>query len=317
MSDDGYVPVAATTRSGRRESVHHGAVVGLDEGGEVAFAAGDPDVAIYARSALKPLQAAAMLGAGLDLPDRLLAIVCASHDGRPEHVAAVEEILIAAGLDAGALENTAGLPLEHAAATAVLAGGGGPTAIRHNCSGKHAGMLSTCVVNGWPTAGYLDVEHPLQGAIVGHLADVADAVGGVDGIGIDGCGAPAPVVTLRALAGAIAALAAEGGPVHRAMTGHPAMVGGPQRDVTRLMQLVPGLMAKDGAEGVFVAAVPDGRAVALKVADGANRARLPVMLAALRALAVAVPPSADDLVDPVLGHGRPVGAVCSLVGDAP
>jgi len=313
VTDDGYVPVAATTRSDRRESVHHGAVVGLDCDGSIAFAAGDPDTHVYARSALKPLQSAAMVEAGLDLPDRLLAVVCASHDGRPEHIAAVEEILDRVDLDAGALENTEGLPLDADAAAAVIVSGDGPSAIRHNCSGKHAGMLATCVVNGWPTAGYLDRSHPLQQAITRH---VDAAVDGITGVGIDGCGAPAAIVTLRGLAAAVAALAVDRGRVHRAMTEHPEMVGGPRRDVTRLMQLVPGLMAKDGAEGVFVAAVPDGRAVALKIADGANRGRAPVMLAALRALGVDVPAAAEDeLVEPVLGHGRPVGVVCSLVGD--
>ena len=96
------------------------------------------------------------------------------------------------------------------------------------------------------------------------------------------------------------------------MTAHPELVGGPTRDVTRLMRAVPGLLAKDGAEGVYVAALPDGRTVALKIADGGSRARLPVMLAALRALGVDVP--AGSLVEPVLGHGRAVGQVRSLVG---
>ncbi len=96
------------------------------------------------------------------------------------------------------------------------------------------------------------------------------------------------------------------------MTAHPHLVGGPDRDVTRLMRAVPGLMAKDGAEGVYVAALPDGRAVALKIADGASRARLPVMVAALARLGVDVP--SESLREPVLGHGRDVGSVRALIG---
>jgi L-asparaginase II len=277
-----YVPVAVASRSGTDESVHHGAVVALSPDGSVAWAAGDAQLAIFPRSALKPLQAAAMVGAGLALDDRLLAVVCASHDGRPEHVAAVREVLAGAGLGEDDLDNTPTLPLEVGAAWAVVRAGGGPASITQNCSGKHAGMLATAARNGWPTSGYRDPAHAVQRLI---LDDVARRAGGVS---------------------------VDGHPVHRAMTTCPEMVGGPARDVTRLMQLVPGLLAKDGAEGVEVAALPDGRAVALKIADGGGRARTPVVVAALRSLGVDL--AADALVESVLGHGEPVGSVRSLVG---
>jgi L-asparaginase II len=304
-----YVPIAATTRSGMRESVHHGAVVALAADGSLAWAAGDPDVSVFGRSACKPLQAATMVDAGLAVDDRLLAVVCASHGGRPEHVAAVREILEGVGLTVTALANTPALPLDADAARDIVCAGGGPESITQNCSGKHAGMLATSVINGWPTAGYLDVTHPLQQAIVAY---VDEAACGVRGVGVDGCGAPAPVTSLRGLAAALRQLATERHPVHRAMTGHPEMVGGPGRDVTRLMRLVPGLLVKDGAEGVQVAALPDGRAVAVKVADGGARARTPVTIAALRSLGVDI--AADAISEPVLGHGQPVGEVQALVG---
>jgi L-asparaginase II len=304
-----YVPVAATSRSGIDESVHHGSVVALAADGSVAWSAGDVGAGVYGRSAIKPLQAAAMVGAGLALDDRSLAVVCASHDGCPEHVATVQAILAGAGLDVTDLANTPGLPLEPDAARDVVRVGGGPESITQNCSGKHAGMLATCVINGWPTAGYLDPGHPLQRLIVARVA--ADA-GGVSGIGVDGCGAPAPVTSLVGLARAVRQLAVDGNPVHRAMCGHPEMVGGPRRDVTRLMRLVPGLLVKDGAEGVQVAALADGRALAVKIADGGGRARTPVTIAALRSLGVDV--AVDAVVEPILGHGAPVGAVRSLVG---
>ena len=135
----------------------------------------------------------------------------------------------------------------------------------------------------------MEREHPLQ-------LQVTDTVGQLAGeqcshIGVDGCGLPAHVISLVGLARAYRAIAMadEQGPdglVYSAMTAHPEMVGGDGRDVTEFMQHVPGLMAKDGAEGVYAAALPDGRAVALKVADGGNRARPAVMVAALRALGV-------------------------------
>lgn len=303
-----FVPVAVASRSGFDESVHHGAVVALDADGELAWSAGDPAVVIYPRSALKPLQAAAMVGGGLRLDDRLLAVVCASHDGRVEHLAAVQDILAGAGLDAGDLENTPSLPLGEEARTEAVRTGAAPSPLAHNCSGKHAGMLATCVVNGWPTAGYTDPAHLVQRLIIDHLVGQA---GTVEHVGVDGCGAPAPAISLVALARAVRELAVTGHAVQRAMTSHPAMVGGPTRDVTRLMELVPGLMAKDGAEGVHVAALPDGRTVALKIADGAARARAPVMVSALRSLGVDL--CSDSLVEEIRGQGRRVGHVRSLV----
>jgi L-asparaginase II len=305
-----FVPVAVARRNGCDESVHHGVVLALGADGSVAWAAGDPDLVIYPRSALKPLQAAAMVGAGLALEDRLLAVVCASHDGRPEHLAAVREILAGAGLADADLDNTPTLPLEAEAARSIVCAGGGPASITQNCSGKHAGMLVTAVRNGWPAAGYRDPDHPVQRMI---LADLAERAGPITAVGVDGCGAPAPMLPLVGLARAVRQLAVDGHQVHRAMSGQPKMVGGPARDVTLLMQLVPGLMAKDGAEGVQVAALPDGRAVAVKIADGGGRARTPVMIAALRALGVDV--AADAIVEPVLGHGEPVGRVHALVGE--
>ncbi|MET0146334.1 MAG: asparaginase [Ilumatobacteraceae bacterium] len=304
-----FVPIAATTRSGHDESLHHGAVAVIAADGSLAWSAGDPEVDVYVRSAIKPLQGAAMLAAGLDVEDRLLAVVCASHDGRPEHVAAVEQILAGAGLDVRDLENTPSMALDPSEADEAVRAGRGPSAVADNCSGKHAGMLATAVANGWPTAGYIDADHPVQRVILGEL-DLR--VGPVRHVGIDGCGAPAPVVALGGLARGVRRLAVDGHPVYRAMTMFPEMVAGPTRAATRLMRLVPGLVAKDGAEGVFVVALPDGRAVAVKVADGARRAAGPVVVAALRSTGVDL--AADALGAPILGHGEPVGSVRSLVG---
>ena len=309
MDAGAFVPIAVTDRSGFDESVHHGAVVALGPNGAVVWSAGDPDVVVYPRSALKPLQAAAMVQLGLVVPDAQLALVCASHDGCPEHVALVRELLATGGLTEHHLANTATLPLNTGAAEDLVRLGVGPSPILHNCSGKHAGMVVTATTNGWTVEGYCSPDHPLQVAILDHLGAVA---GPLVHVGVDGCGAPAAALALSALARAVRQLAVSAHPTHRAMTAHPHLVGGPDRDVTRLMRAVPGLMAKDGAEGVYVAALPDGRAVALKVADGASRARLPVMLGALARLGVDVP--LDSLRQPILGHGRDVGQVRTLVG---
>jgi L-asparaginase II len=317
MLADAYEPVAITSRSGFDESVHFGALVALGADGTVEFAVGDPSVAVYPRSSNKPMQAVAMVRAGLALPPDLLALVCASHDGTPAHVAAARRILASAGLDDSALANTPDLPLDDAAAEAVLRAGGGRLAVQMNCSGKHSGMVATCVLNDWShDASYLSVDHPLQQRITAAITDLAGET--PPHIGVDGCGAPAHVMSLVGLARCFRSIAtgaagAAGVAVYTAMTTHPEMVGGEQRDVTAFMRHVPGLMAKDGADGVFAVALPDGRAVALKIADGANRARPPLMLAALARLGVATDEVAPLVAEHIRGHGRVVGEVRALL----
>ena len=148
MTEQSFVPLAVADRNGHDESVHFGALVLLDRRGEVLFALGDPHLEIYPRSSLKPLQAWAMVEAGLDLPDDLLALVCASHDGRTLHLDGVRRILASADLDESSLANTPDLPLVADEAERVLLAGGRRTSIQQNCSGKHAGMLATCRHNG-------------------------------------------------------------------------------------------------------------------------------------------------------------------------
>ncbi|MHB1129693.1 MAG: asparaginase [Ilumatobacteraceae bacterium] len=309
-----FVELATTTRSGRDESLHYGAVVTLGMDGSIEHELGDSSVVVYPRSSNKPIQATAMVSAGLALPPRLLALVCASHDGRPEHLAAVREILSTAKLTESALGNTPDFPLNIDASEAVLRRGGIRTALQMNCSGKHAGMLATCVHNDWShDMSYLQFDHPLQQRITQMVFELSGEQ--ATHIGVDGCGAPAHAMSLVGLARAFRAIVmspedSPAGAVAFAMRSHPEMVGGPTRDVTLLMQGISGLMAKDGADGVFAAALPDGRAVALKISDGANRARPPVMRAALQALGVdisGVDPRAFS--SPIFGHGKPVGEV--------
>ena len=314
---DAFVPVAVTRRSGHDESVHFGVVVVLGPSGDVEFAAGDPSVAIYPRSSNKPMQATAMVRAGLSLPPELLALVSASHDGTPMHVAAARRILASAGLDETALGNTPDLPLDTAAAHAVLRAGGDRAAITMNCSGKHSGMVATCVINGWPhDRSYLDPEHPLQQRITATIAELAGET--PSHIGVDGCGAPAHVLSVIGLARAFRSIvtgaAGESGrAVHDAVRMHPAMVAGEGDTLTTMLRHVPGLLAKDGADGVFAAALPDGRAIALKVADGSARARPAVALAAMEQVGIDTSAFAPLVRQPILGHGHPVGQVRAVL----
>jgi L-asparaginase II len=311
------VPLAHVVRSGFVESVHHGALVVLDEAGRTQLAAGDVTGPIFPRSSNKLLQAVAMLRAGLDpetaVPAELLALAHASHSGESFHLAGVRRILLTAGLTDADLQNAADLPLDEQERASWLGTGHGPTALAQNCSGKHAAMLATCVTRGWDIASYLETSHPLQQLIAETTAELAGEQ--VAATGVDGCGAPVLGISLTALARAFAriATAPAGTPeglVAQANRSFPEYVGGTGRDVTRLISGVPGLVAKDGAEGVYAAALPDGRAVALKIADGAERARRPVLAAALQRLGVDAA-VLDELLDEavVLGHGLPVGRI--------
>jgi L-asparaginase II len=186
-----------------------------------------------------------------------------------------------------------------------------------NCSGKHAAMLAVCVARGWPTGTYLDPEHPLQRLLREGIEQRAGEA--VAAVAVDGCGAPLFGLSLTGLARALGSLvvASPGDPgrdVADAMRTYPEYVGGAGRDVTALMRGVPGLLVKDGAEGVYVAVLDDGRSVALKIEDGSARACVPVLIAALRALGVEAEVF-DGLAEPlVLGGGVTVGVVRALPG---
>ncbi|MEO6651374.1 MAG: asparaginase [Ilumatobacteraceae bacterium] len=302
-------PVAVVDRSGMDESVHHGIVVALDSDGSVALSVGNVDTPIYPRSSNKPMQADAMVGAGWQPTFEQLALACASHDGTHRHIAVVRSTLAAAGHTSESLGNTPSLPLNRHAADEIVAAGGSAEPILMNCSGKHAAMVATCVVNGWPIDDYLDADHPLQQMITTRIVELA---GSVTHIGVDGCGAPTHAMPLSGLASAFRTLALERSMVWTAMTRHPDLVAGNLRDATRIMRAVPGLMAKDGAEGVFAAALPDGRAAAVKIADGDGRAAGIVLASALAAVGVDVEPG--EMGEPIRGHGKAVGRVRSLIG---
>ena len=302
--------VAEVVRSGFTESRHRGTVAGLAADGRQVIGVGQTDVPFLPRSANKPLQATAMLRCGLSLDAELLALAAASHSGEDFHVDGVRKILSGAGLSEGDLRCPASWPLHTPTAQRLIARGEPASRIRMNCSGKHAAMLATCAANGWPTASYTDPGHPLQQAIRHTIEELAGQRPAVTGV--DGCGAPLFGLTLAGLARAYRTLvlAAPGTPERRvadAMRAYPEWTSGTDRDERRLMNAVPGLLVKSGAEGVDAFALGDGRAGAVKIDDGGQRARMPVTVAVLRRLGAAVP---DDLATvPVTGGDAVVGEV--------
>lgn len=313
--------LAEVVRSGFVEGYHRGSVLVLDASGTAVAIAGDVTGPIFPRSANKPMQAVGLLRAGFaprEVAD--LALAAASHHGEPFHLARVRGMLHVAGLSEDALACPPDLPLSSAERDAVLATGGGPAPIMMNCSGKHAGMLLTCLAAGWPTEGYLDPDHPLQRHLRATVADLAGQP--VSTIGVDGCGAPIFALSLHALARAFLGLveAPEGSLERRvadAMRAYPEHVSGTGADDARLMRGLPGALVKGGAEGVLVAAVPEKGAIAIKIDDGSGRARFPVAASALRRLGVTAPVLDALAVDAenvtILGGGRPVGAVRSIL----
>ncbi|WP_117664915.1 asparaginase [Micromonospora sp. MW-13] len=313
---EGGVPLAEVVRSGFVEGLHHGSVAVLDAAGAPVAGAGDVTSPIFPRSASKPMQAIGMLRAGLALSDPAdVALVSASHAGEDFHVARVGALLAAAGLDESALGCPPDLPLGELAREAVLRAGDGPTRARMNCSGKHTGMVLTCLAAGWSREGYWRPEHPLQQRL---RAAVEEFTGErVAAVGVDGCGAPVLAVSLTGLARAFLRLVTgEPGSAERtvadAMRAYPEVVGGTWAEDSRLMRGLPGTLAKIGAEGVIAAALPGVGAVAVKIDDGATRARMPVLVSALRRLGARAPVLDEYAELPLLGGGLPVGAVRPL-----
>lgn len=314
--------VAEIVRSGIVEGHHYGSVVAVDARGGVSWSVGDVSVPVLPRSCNKPLQALGMVRLGLDLPPELLALACASHSGEAFHIEGVRRILASVGLDEAALRTPPDLPLDDDARDQVLRAGGGKAPILMNCSGKHAAMLATCVVNGWDLASYREPGHPLQQAITSTFTELT---GEPTAVAVDGCGAPVLAATLVGLARAFGRLArgvdgeerpdAGAARVADAIRAHPAYVSGSTRDERRLLEAVPGAIAKAGAEACYVVALADGRAFALKADDGAARVRPVLMAAALRRSGVDLEPGVDadavaaTGVAQLLGGGLPVGEI--------
>lgn len=323
-----HVPLTAVTRNGTLESVHAGSVAVVDRDGQLLFAAGDPEVPTFTRSALKPLQALPFVAAGgparFGFTQAEVAMLCASHAGEPRHVAAAASMLAKAGNVAADLQCGAHAPYLYEARGDVPP----PppySPLANNCSGKHSGMLAHCVACGYGKHDYLDFAHPLQAEIRRAVATFAGVDEGAMPWGIDGCSAPNYVLPLSGLARAFARLAAATDDPHYgaaprlladAMTAQPAMVSGEHGADLLLMTAGRGdWVTKVGAEGVHVVGVRSrGWGIAVKVADGSTRGRGPAVVAALDQLGLldaAAREALAPLARPALRNVRG-----TVVGDA-
>ncbi|ASY18058.1 L-asparaginase II [Candidatus Planktophila versatilis] len=297
--------LAQYVRDGVVESEHRGHLLALNADGSVNFSLGDSSHLIFPRSTVKCIQGAAMVRAGLKLEPRLLALGASSHSGSSEHIAAVREILALAKLDESALQCALDKPLGEAERRTW--GEAPATRIAMNCSGKHAAMLLTCVTNNWPTDSYLNAAHPLQVAIKSELETLAGEK--ITLTSTDGCGAPLFLLTVAGLARAMRAITISTESAHQsvmeASRAYPEMVAGVGRLTTQMIEDVPGLYMKDGAEAVEVATMTDGRTLVFKVSDGSLRPFRVLVHAGLAKLGIDSPYEVEN----VLGGNTVIGTI--------
>jgi L-asparaginase II len=303
MSTDALL--AEYVRDGVVESTHRGYLLALNSDGSIHRQLGDVDALVFPRSTIKSIQASAMVRHGLDLEPRLLALAASSHSGAQMHLDGVREILKLAGLDESALQCSLDRPLGDAEKKEW--GDRNPSRITMNCSGKHAAMLLTCVKNGWPIESYLDPSHPLQVACKAELEALAGE--SITLTSTDGCGAPLFLLTVAGLARSIRAITISTDPIHQrvidACRTNPLMVAGVGRLTTEMMQNVPGLFMKDGAEAVEIASLADGRTFVFKVSDGALRPFRTLTHACLKSFGVDSPFEPEK----VMGGPRVIGTI--------
>lgn len=330
-SFDDVTELAQVVRGSMVESRIAGSAVVVDSQGTVQTKLGAPGSLVYPRSAIKPLQAIASLRLGANLSEERLALACGSHTGTGAHQAVVDEILAEAGLERSALRCPAVYPAS-AAEVAQQTHDAAPTMLRpssaaHSCSGKHAGFLAAAMAasNGDAAAAdldnYLSPEHPVQRESLSVLEQYCEE--SIEHVSVDGCGAPAPMLTLTGLARGMSKIALAPSDRHSelwaaqvasTMKDHPWAVqyatGADAQVLSRL-----GVIAKTGAEGVLVLAAADGTTVAIKAIDGSHRANHLVGLALLGQFAPDTVPLEDlsaalkDVVSPVSGGQQPVGSL--------
>ena len=324
-------PVAVeVTRGAMVESRHRAAIAVVGADGAAVLAAGETARPVYARSALKPIQALALVETGaaerFALGDQEIALACGSHRGEPRHVETVLGWLERIGCGADDLACGAHLPLDEAATRALLGEGRSPGAVHNNCSGKHAGFLSVARHLGHATEGYIRYDHPVQQLILGILEQMTGLDLGGAPRGIDGCSIPVIGVPLGNLALAMARFAdprdqpdrrqEAAARIRRAMAAEPFMAAGTGSFTTRILEATGDeALIKGGAEGVYLGALPGpGLGIALKVDDGSNRAAQVIMGSLLRRFGVLSEKDAEGLRDllepPVLDRaGAEVGRI--------
>ena len=301
--------LAKVTRSDLVESLHLGHLIVLNEDGSTYLSKGSPELPIYPRSAIKSLQAAAMLKAGLKVEENELAIICASHSGSQSHIDLVTKMLTLRGISIDQLKNAVDKPLGEKEKTTW--GDQPPSQLAQNCSGKHAGMLITCQQKGWDINTYLDLNHPLQVAIKNEIEELSGEK--VSATSVDGCGAPLFAISLIGLAKAISNLVKSKEKHYQQIVSacmkYPELVAGEGRLTTRMMRAVPGLFMKEGAEGVQVCALRDGRVIAIKIIDGSWRPVAPIIMEIFKRWGVEMP---DESVK-IYGGASVIGGVIANI----
>lgn len=297
--------------------MHVGDVAVCDIRGRLVASAGDPRRRVFARSCMKPVQAAVSAdAAGVDLSDREFAIMCSSHNGEAVHVAAVAAVLARAGMTVEALRCPPAYPLDPSS----MATSSAPRRVTSDCSGKHAGMLLACAGSGWDAATYTARAHPLQRRIRRAVVRLSGAH--ELSIGVDGCGVPVHGMALASMATLYARLGSEDAVASEptitrcveAMLAEPYLVGGRDRVDTAIMQVAPHVLAKGGAEALYCASLRgSGLGVAVKIGDGGSRAGRAALVRALRLAGGLSSAEVNELRryarPPVLGGGRRVGDV--------
>ena len=301
--------LAEVTRGGVVESLHLGHLIILNSDGTTYLSKGSPELSFYPRSAVKSLQASAMLKAGLTVSDEELAIVCASHSGNQIHIDLVTKMLADRGIPLSAMGNASDKPLGEK--EKITWGDKAGTQLTQNCSGKHAGMLVTCQQNGWDLGTYLEMGHPLQIAIKNEIELLAGEK--VSTSTFDGCGAPLFAISLTGLAKTFSTLVKSNDLVYKqivtACTKYPELVAGEGRLTTRMMRSVPGLFMKEGAEGIQVCALSDGRVIAIKIIDGSWRPVAPIIMEVFKRWGVLMP---DESVK-IYGGASVIGEVIAKI----
>lgn len=313
-------PLVELTRGDLIESIHFGAFVVVDSKGRVLVSEGNPDLLTYPRSSMKPFQALPFIernGAeAFDFSPQEIAIMCASHSGTDSHIQVLEGMHQKIGTREDDLACGVHWPGDEKTRVAMQIVGERPTAFRHNCSGKHTGMLAQARLSGWPIEDYLDPQHPVQVRIREVLAEMVEMDPDDMPLGVDGCSAPVYGIPLRNMALGIAKLAdpvALGKDratacqkITSAMRSHPDMVAGPGKFDTMLMSAAGGsVLSKGGAEGYqvigimpgVIKAVSPGIGIAIKISDGdvQGRARAAVGMHLLKALGVLEQEQLEDL----------------------
>ncbi|MBT1619235.1 hypothetical protein BIU95_04300 [Curtobacterium sp. MCBA15_007] len=315
LTADGSVELAVLERSGFDESRHVGAGVVVDATGTVIDSVGDVTASIYPRSTMKPFQALAVRRAGALFSDEELVLTTASHAGTAAHQALALHMLESFDHVEADLGCPPDMPFDRGTARTM----DGPRRLAMNCSGKHAGMLAACRVNGWDEATYLDTEHPLQQRVRSVVEEYTHE--SVDLVGTDGCGAPVFPLSLTGLARGFAGVVARADDDSAALTdavlAHPWAIDGVGRANTVTIERLQ-VLAKFGAEGVMVMGLPGGAAVAVKVLDGSQRAGTLAALALLERNGLVAADGVADVLEAtgerVLGGGVPVGTVRAGAG---